>query len=167
MSTYGTGVYGSAVYGSSFEPGIGETALRAEIDRLFGRDIWFDVTDLLAADYVVTRAGDWASVAGREALRQSIIRRIITNPGEWQTLPDFGIGARQFVKARNTQSARDELTERIKGQVAQDPRVRRVDDVTIVALDNNEPGLKVDVIVTPQGDPVRNSALSVTVEVRS
>ena len=145
--------------------GIGETELLTEIDRLFGRDIWFDVTTQIGADFVVTRAGDWALVNGEEALRQAIIRRIITTPGEWQTLPEYGAGARQFVKARKTQSAKDELTENIRGQIGSEPRVLRVDDVTIVELSPG-PGLKVDVIVTPIGNAVRNRALSVTVEIK-
>ena len=61
--------------------GLSDQAHASELDKLFGRDIWFDVTDAVTGgDYVVTKAGDWALAEGREALRQWIIRFLITNP---------------------------------------------------------------------------------------
>lgn len=123
--------------------------------RFFGADIWLDVAapdvQLGQAKYVTTAAGDWALVRGREALRQSLLRRLITNPGEWQTKPEYGVGARQYVKAKNTSSVRAELESRIRSQFARDPRVHSVDIVSLYPLDNGSPGLKVSVTVTPRG----------------
>lgn len=131
--------------------------------RLFGRDIWLDVR-AAAPEYVVTAAGDWALVEGREALKQSLIRRLITDPGEWATLPGYGVGAQQFVKARNTAAKRDELTERIRAQFSRDARVERVDSITITALASGD-GLRVLVLVTPRGELQRGGSLSLDVEI--
>jgi len=131
--------------------------------QIFGRDIWLDVR-AAAPEYVVTAAGDWALVEGREALKQSLIRRLITDPGEWATLPGYGVGARRFVKARDTQAKRDELAERIRAQFGRDARVERVDSITITALASGD-GLRVLVLVTPRGELQRGGSLSLDTEV--
>ena len=100
-------------------------------DRLFGKDISYTIRGDHSPDYAVTKAGDWSTVTGKKALSQSLRRRLITDPGEWQTLPDFGVGARAFVKARNTQANRDELERRIRTQFLTDPRVDSIEHVTI------------------------------------
>lgn len=135
------------------------------VDRLLGRDIWYDVTKGIDADYEVTAAGDWAIVEGRAALRQSIIRRIITNPGEWATKPDYGVGARLFVKGKNTRAARQALEERIRGQLAQEARVESVDDVVIDTLPGSDAGIRITVVVLPKGRSQRNEPLVASVEV--
>lgn len=129
--------------------------------KFFGEDVWFDVTKGAFADYVVSPAGDYQAITGVEALRQSLIRRIITNPGEWKTLPNFGVGARQYVKAKNTQAVRDELAQRVKAQCSADPRVEKVSQVIIEQLSEGA-GLKINVEVTARGrlrtdQPVRIS----------
>lgn len=137
---------------------------QGEINRLFGSDIWFDVTQGVQADLAVTAGGDWVPVSDDEALRQAVIRRIITNPGEWQTLPDFGAGARLFLKAKNTPSARQELEERIRGQLSQDVRVGRVTQVVVEFLDSGQ-GLRISVQFLPAGQRQRREPLVASVEV--
>lgn len=134
-------------------------------DALFGRDLWFDVSLPTAPDLVVTPAGDWKLAEGRDALRQSLIRRIITNPGEWQTLPEFGAGVRLFVKAKDTPAMRQELEEKIRGQLMRDDRVASVDQVVIERLANDGAGLQIFVQVTPRGDSLRAVPLVASVEV--
>ena len=131
-------------------------------DRLFGRDVWLDVTEGRDADYVVSPAGDWTLAAGREALRQSIIRRIITDPGEWATLPEYGVGARMFVKTRNTQAARDELEERIRAQLLRD---RRIESVETVEVEITADKVRIGVVVLPRGRAQENEPVRAAVEV--
>lgn len=122
--------------------------------RFYGLDIWFDVSKPDAtgqAAYIVTPAGDLALASGREALRQSLLRRTITDPGEWQTLPDYGVGARQFVKGKNTAAEQAELTTRVRAQYLRDPRVKSVDLVIVTPLEDGSPGLRLSVQVTPAG----------------
>jgi hypothetical protein len=135
---------------------------QTQLDRLFGRDIWFDVRGAEGANYEVTPAGDWKVAAGEECLRQAIIRRILTDPGEWSTLPEYGVGARMYVKARNTQASRDELSERIRGQLLQDYRIESVDTVEITVSASS---LHISVIVTPKGRQLRNRPVRASVEV--
>lgn len=137
--------------------------------RFFGSDIWLNVAapdvQLGQARYVTTAAGDWALATGREALRQSLMRRLITNPGDWQTKPAYGVGARQYVKAKNTGTVRTELESRIRSQFAQDVRVHSVDLVTLDRLDGDAPGIKISVTVTPRGRLRTDQPLSVVMEV--
>lgn len=105
-----------------------------------GEDIWLDVASPSGVDRVVTAAGDWLMVSGEEALRQSLKRRLITSPGEWALVPDYGVGAREFVKAAGSKSKRDELISRIHAQFIRDPRVTKV---TQVIVDSTNPELLV------------------------
>lgn len=141
--------------------------------QFFGEDIFFDVSrafpntlDALDADYVVDSAGDWTAVSGLEALRQSLLRRLITAPGDWATKPDYGCGARLYVKAKNTESVRAELASRIKAQFARDSRVHSVDLVVVDQLDDGSAGVKIRVLVTPTGRLRTGTQLPVLLEMR-
>lgn len=96
-----------------------------------GRDIWLDVSTAAGADRYVTARGDWKLCDAEVALRQSLLRRLVTNPGEWKTKPGYGVGARMYVKARNTRAVRDELAGRISSQFLEDERVICVDQVVV------------------------------------
>lgn len=134
-----------------------------QVDRLFGVDVWFDVRSTLA-NYEVTRSGDWKEVRGREALRQSLLRRTLTSPGEWAALGnDYGVGARDFVKAKNTQSNRDLLATRIREQYLRDPRVSKVETIG-VELGNGF--VKLNTIVIPKGEALKAKPLGVSLEVK-
>lgn len=138
-------------------------SLQYQKDRLFGRDIYFDVTKETGGDTVTAPNGDWLLTRGRECLRQSLIRRIITSPGEWMTLPDYGVGARQFVKARNNRANQAELQNRIRSQLLQDERVEKVLDVrTDFSVADT---VKIRVVVQPRGDSLNATPLNVYVEV--
>lgn len=146
-----------------------EAEQQAQDARFYGSDIWLNVAapdvQLGQARYVTTAAGDWALARGREALRQSLTRRLITNPGDWQTKPEYGVGARQYVKAKNTATVRTELESRIRSQFSRDPRVHTVDLVTLDRLDGDAPGIKISVTVTPRGRLRTDKALEVVMEV--
>lgn len=150
--------------------GVPDSEAQSQGSRFFGVDIHLDVAapDLTfgQAHYVTTAAGDWAVARGREALRQSLIRRIITSPGEWQTKPDYGVGARQYVKAKNTATVRAELESRIRAQFSRDVRVLSVDLVTIAQLDDGSSGVKISVTVTPRGRLRTDQPLVVALEIR-
>lgn len=157
MSTFNFTVESPAVGGAT------PAERNAQIDRLWGRDLWLDITVAKGANLLVTAAGDWRIADGREALRQWIIRCIVTNPGEWQTLPDYGCGARLYVKARNTRAMRDELSDRIKSQLLRNPRIEKVEKIVI---DNSVDGvLRIAVVVQPQGRLLMNEPLVAAVEV--
>lgn len=79
-----------------------ETAL-----DLFGEDFLF--TD----DLQVTASGDYATVQGMACLRQAILNRLLTAPGEYAVHPEYGVGIRNWVKKRLTRADQDELRHQI------------------------------------------------------
>jgi hypothetical protein len=139
---------------------------QAALDRLWGVDIWFDCNRDVP-NYITTPAGDWLTVEGGEALRQSLIRRYLTSPGEYAQLPEYGAGVRDFVKGRDTRAKRDELADRIRVQSLRDPRVEGVQQVTISDLDDNgSPGVRIFVQVVPRGRLRPDDVIDVVLEVR-
>lgn len=147
--------------------GLSDAAKAARDAAFFGEDIWYAaVHDDGSGEYVITPAGDLQVAVGREALRQALIRRLITRPDEWPTLPDYGVGALDYVKGKNTPSARAELEARVRSQFARDQRVERVDIVMVTPLDDGSPGLKVSVQVTPRGRLRSDRPLAFSTEVR-
>jgi phage baseplate assembly protein W len=128
----------------------------AELRKLFGRDIFWN------GDYAMTAAGDWAIVEFEEALRQSIRRRIVTEPGEWATRPDYGVGARAFVKAKMTRANIDDLSNRIRGQILADERVLRIEQIDV---EQEESILRISVKFIAKGQSQRQQPLTARVEI--
>jgi phage baseplate assembly protein W len=139
----------------------------AQAALFYGEDIWFDVTEGARANMIVTAAGDWQMVSGITALRQSLLRRTITRPGEWKTKPTFGVGAQEYVKAKDTPAMRAELAARVREQYLQDQRVESVDQVVIEKIvDGIGPGLRLNVIYTPRGRLRMEQSDRIVIEVR-
>lgn len=116
-----------------------------EID-LFGVDILFD------DDVIVTASGDYAVVEGYAALKQAILIRLITAPGEYAVQPDFGCGLTLWLKKRMTKSDRDSLRQTIIEQLSKEERIQKVEEVTVDTLTlDNTTGIKVTVRVTALG----------------
>lgn len=122
--------------------GVVASDIADQVANFYGEDIWYDMASADPqtgkADYVVTAAGDWALATGLDALRQALLRRLITSPGEWATLPDFGVGAPQYVKAPRTAANVAELEGRIRSQFMQDDRVQSVSTVDITDTTNED-----------------------------
>lgn len=148
--------------------GTPSTDTNAQAALFYGEDIWFDVTQGAIANYVVTAAGDWLSASGLDALKQSLTRRTITNPFEWKTKPNYGVGARLYVKAKDTPAMRAELEARIRSQYLIDKRVESVDEVSFEKIVDQGigPGLRINVRFTPRGRLRTDKPESLTIEVR-
>lgn len=125
-------------------------------------DIYFDVSAEHGPDYSVTPAGDWLPVTGDEALRQSLLREYNTNPGEWQTNPQYGAGGRAFLKAKSTKASRDAFAARLRARSLADSRVESVNDVQQERFADG--GWKFHVIVIPKGRTKRSNPVTVTFE---
>ena len=146
-------------------PSTPSTAASKAITRreaLYGKDISYNVRDLKVPNMEVTAAGDWATIAGRECLRQALIRRLLTEPGEWTTNPGYGVGAAAYVKARDSKGNRDALTARIRSQFTQDPRVDSVASVEIIRGENS---IRFVIRVIPVGEIDSAQPLTITTEV--
>lgn len=113
---------------------------------LFGVDILFE------DDVRVTASGDYAVVEGYAALRQAVLIRLITAPGEYAVQPDFGCGIAKWVKKRMSKSDRDSLRQTILEQLSKEERIQKVEEVTVESLtSNNTTGVKVSVRVSALG----------------
>lgn len=145
--------------GTSSAPSVqADTSLAAAQRRLLGVDIWLDVSDGQNVDRIVTAARDWRLVEGEEAVRQSLLRRLMTSPGGWKTKPSYGVGARGFLKRPSTAATVDELAQRIVSQFMVDQRVEAVSAVTADWSDNL---LRISVLVKLRGRVVNNKPLLV------
>ncbi len=98
-------------------------------------------------DYAITNAGDWASVSGREAVQQSLMRRFLTKPGDYVVNPTYGAGLLAAVKSRMRQTDLDAIARRLRQQALMDERVRAVSAVTVSALGGTANGLKYSITV--------------------
>lgn len=128
--------------------------------RLYGVDLWYDVTEGDDVDLHVTQAGDYLEVSGLEAFRQALIRRMVTDPGEWARLPNYGAGLRRMVKERATPDRIAEMQERCRSQAMQDDRTESVQDVVVKFI---EDGIKLLLVVFPKAGPRRPSPLRITI----
>ena len=142
----------------------------AQAADFYGEDIWYDMAmaDPVTgkADYVITAAGDWAHVTGIDALRQALLRRLVTNPGEWKTNPGYGVGAPQYVKSPDTPASRAELAARIRSQFLLDDRVESISAITISNLDpsgDTDGGLEISVSVVAAGRLQQNAPVVVQI----
>lgn len=144
--------------------GVPASDIDDQTNNFYGYDIWYDMAAANPitgqASYVVTASGDWAIATGLDALRQRLLRRLITAPGEWQTLPNFGVGAPQYVKGPLTPAALAELEGRIRQQFTADPGVASVSDVgvdTSTLDDSGNPITIITVLIVAAGS-LQNAA---------
>jgi phage baseplate assembly protein W len=117
------------------------------VDDLFGEDLFFKDDEIQLA-----ASGDYATVAGYDALRQAMLVRLITAPGEYAVQPDFGVGVSNFVKRRIAQSDMDTLRQRCIDQLSQDARIEKVEEVLIERFDvSDRTGIKLAIRVRAIG----------------
>lgn len=117
---------------------------------VFGVDKFFDGTSH------VTGKGDWLTVEGEENLRRAILRRLMTAPGAYRVKPQYGVGVDTYVKKPYTRAVQDELTSRIRSQVAQDRRVDKVLQVTVSQeFFGTVPGVRIILVVQAKGKTLR------------
>lgn len=140
----------------------------AQASLFYGEDVFFDVAAGLGADYVVTPAGDYLTVEGEAALKQRLLRRTITSPNEWRTRPGYGVGARDYIKAKDSNAMRSELGARIREQYLRERGVESVDQVVIEKVEASGigPGLRINVQYTPRGRLRGDRPSTILIELR-
>lgn len=92
---------------------------------------------LLGGDLDVTPAGDWATVRGVDAAKQSVIREFVHNPGSLPYRPEWGIGLQGLLFKGQTPSVKDEIVSRGKARLRVNPRILRV---TTLSADTDDDG---------------------------
>ena len=103
-----------------------------------GRDLAFDGKLRRGLD------GDYRAVEGAEALRQSLLRRLLTNPGEHAFRANYGAGLKRSVKQPGSRAELDRSRNRVLEQVNADDRVRSAPSVSV---SRTPTGIRVDVTV--------------------
>lgn len=104
--------------------------VQIQLDRKLGTDLYFE------GDYNVTPAGDYLVLKGLENLRAAIYRRLLTRPGEYVFVPEYGVGVQSFVKRRKTLANIDQLKTAIRDNLLRDRRIQAIEDIVVQDTDN-------------------------------
>lgn len=115
---------------------------------LGGADVLF-----VAGDLVVSAAGDWATVEGLDAIRQSVLGEAQTDTGELVFREDYGMGIVQAIKAALSQSRIDERRQRLLERLEANERIERVREATLERVEiDGRVGLQVVIRADGRGD---------------
>lgn len=118
------------------------------------------VTDILMTDCMLTNrrltidplTGDFALVVGRENLKQALVHRIITDPGELMYHPGYGCKIQRRRGNKNTPVATLLGRMDVQDALEQEPRLKRINSITTTSTGDV---LAATVDVTPiTGEPV-------------
>jgi len=81
---------------------------------------------LLIGDYRYSARGDVCTIDGLANLKEALYRRFITNPGELQHRPDYGVGVYRYMNLPATPSNRQKLANAITMNVVREKRISKV-----------------------------------------
>ena len=116
----------------------------ATAEEVYGIDLAF------STDYLQSPSGDLQLISGENNIRESLVRRTVTQPGSLVHRPDYGVGIKSFLNALTTIDNQRELANRIKVQWEQDPRVEEVIGVRVITEDETpekiELGIRVNLV---------------------
>jgi hypothetical protein len=82
-----------------------------------------DINHYFSADVIPSGTGDLSAVDGATMSQQRVIRRLLTNPGDYSFHPDYGIGAGRYVGTDTGKLG--ELKALIASQIFQEDSVAR------------------------------------------
>ena len=121
-------------------------------------------------DFLVTPSGDLDKISGLENLKLRLLHRLVTSPGAFIHLPNYGVGIKDFQNAPNTIGNQIKMTKRIDEQFILDEAVENVKGVTFIKKDDRPQTVQIIVRVrvrgfsdveftfTPFGGTVQNNA---------
>ena len=87
-----------------------------------------DVAQLWGNDLQVNGTGDLAVVSGTVFGQQRVLRRLLTNPGDYIWHPDYGAGLAQFV---GQTAAKSQIRSVIRSQIFKESAVARTPEPLI------------------------------------
>ena len=118
----------------------------ATIEQFIGTDI------LHIRDFRKTiSGGNLQTVSGLENLRQAILRRLVTTPGQLVHRPLYGAGLPRFQNAPNTLDTRRTMSTIIEEQILRDPRIESVSSVNFRYPDPKPENVEISVICQAKG----------------
>jgi uncharacterized protein len=96
-------------------------------------------------------------------IKNDILQKLMTVPGERVMRPDFGVNLRNFVFEPMTENDLSSLREEIGTKVAEDPRiiVRSVD----LERDDDNNQLNIKIVVSIRKDPKRRLTIEQSIDV--
>ncbi len=106
---------------------------------------------LINGELVVTPAGDWATVRGIDAARQSVLRELPASPGVFIRRPQWGGGLAGRLFKGATSAVKDESISTVKTRLRANPRITNVREVSGSIP---ETGLKITIRVDALGGPL-------------
>lgn len=78
----------------------------------------------------VTPHGDWITVRGADATRQSIVREFPATPNSFVHRSEWGVGLNALLFKSTTSSTRDQAITNAKRRLAANPRVKKTREVS-------------------------------------
>ena len=111
-----------------------------------------DISHYWGSDIAVSAVGDLAPASGTLRGQQRVLRRLLTNPGDYEFHPDYGAGLPSYVGSVATP---DEITALIRGQVMLEDAVART-PLPVISVASIANGISVQLTYTdaPSGQPV-------------
>nr|WP_199065128.1 hypothetical protein [Chromobacterium sp. ASV5] len=111
-----------------------------------------DLNHFVGGDLSTSPTGDLSLVAGLERGKQRVLRRLLTNPGDYVFHPEYGAGLGRYVgQIINV----PQLTGLIRGQMLQEACVGNSPPpaVTVRARDDGTLAVDISYIDAPSGEP--------------
>ncbi len=129
------------IYGS-------EPPVTAAVDP---RDLGGEDISLADGTLGVTPHGDWTSLTGVDAARQSVVRELPASPGSFAQRPEWGGGLSGLLFKGATSSVRDQAVSKARARLKANPRIRRVLEVSATLP---QTGVKMTVRADSVGGPL-------------
>ena len=111
-----------------------------------------DINHFIGNDLVLSPTGDLSPVNGIDRGKQRVLRRLLTNPGDYMFHPDYGAGLGRFV---GSVINIPQIVGLIRGQMALEECVARNPAPTITVSSSPDGTLAVGIAYTdaPSGEP--------------
>ena len=132
--------------GPTSGPSANLSQLDEQIRKQYGTDLFFD------EDYLITNKGDYQLLHGIANLRQAIYHRLITKPGEYKFVPEYGVGITTYVKRKRTTNNLDRLKNAITDNLLRDSRIRDIPKITVEYIQD---GVKIGIVLDIAGRALR------------
>jgi hypothetical protein len=79
-----------------------------------------DLYQIWATDLGPSNSGDVQTVTGTQRGQQRVLRRLLTNPGDYIFQPDYGAGLPQYVGQNQSKDTLDKIAGTCQGQILQE-----------------------------------------------
>ena len=111
-----------------------------------------DLNHYVGGDLSLSPTGDLSTVSDMERGKQRILRRLITNPGDYLFHPEYGAGLGQYVGALMNVP---EITGLIRGQILLEDCVAKTPQPVITVSGQNDTlSATISYTDSPSGEPV-------------